>query len=143
MRIIGGEARGRVLKSREGNGTRPTDSQSREALFNILGERIVEANVLDLYAGTGAVGIEALSRGARSCTFVEQNALACRVIRDNLKLLGYGERTTVWNTGVRTALSRLVRNGAGFEFVFADPPFIRKPKTTLMSVTGPSVGRTQ
>lgn len=89
MRILAGESRGRLLKTVEGKGTRPTDSRSRETLFNLLGERVIEARFLDLYAGTGSVGLEALSRGADSCIFVEQNAGACRVIRENVRVLAF------------------------------------------------------
>src|SRR4028119_593964 len=98
MRIHSGEARGRKLKTREGKGTRPTDARARETLFNIIGERVVDARVLDLYAGTGAIGLEALSRGAAECVFVEQNAGACRVIRENLRALDWSERTQVWQS---------------------------------------------
>jgi 16S rRNA (guanine(966)-N(2))-methyltransferase RsmD len=125
MRITAGEARGRVLKTREGKATRPTDARARETLFNILGERVEGAAVLDLYAGSGAIALEALSRAAHSCVLVESNAVACRIIRENLKLLHYAERAEVWNTTVRTALTRLVVRQAGFDIVFADPPFIR------------------
>ncbi len=110
MRIHGGEARGRKLKTREGKGTRPTDARSREMLFNILGERVVDARVLDLYAGTGAIGLEALSQGARSCLFVEQNAVACRVIRENLRVLKWHDRARVWQNAVKPALRRIVES---------------------------------
>src|SRR5437016_68472 len=111
MRIIAGEAAGKVLKSPTGKATRPTDSRSREALFNILGERVINARVLDLYAGTGALGLEALSRGAESCIFVEQNALACRCIRQNARSLGWPERVQVWESNVKSALHRLEGQG--------------------------------
>ncbi len=113
MRIHSGSARGRVLKTREGKGTRPTDARARETLFNIIGERVVGARFLDLYAGTGAVGLEALSRGAAHCTFVEQNAVACRVIRDNVKMLGWQERAQVWQSAVKPSLRRLAEAKAG------------------------------
>lgn len=131
MRIISGEAKGRVLKTREGKGTRPTDSRSREMLFNILGPRVQEARFLDLYAGTGSVGLEALSRGAAFCVFVEQNAGAAQVIRDNLKALGWRERAQVWHTPLKSAFRRFAElleadenhSEARFDIVFADPPF--------------------
>ncbi len=115
MRIHGGEARGRKLKTREGKGTRPTDARSREMLFNILGERVVDARVLDLYAGTGAIGLEALSQGARSCLFVEQNAVACRVIRENLRVLKWHDRARVWQNAVKPALRRIVESRENIE----------------------------
>jgi 16S rRNA (guanine966-N2)-methyltransferase len=125
MRILSGEARGRALKTREGKGTRPTDARAREMLFNILGERVLEARFLDLYAGTGAVGLEALSRGAARCVFVEGNSGAVQVIRANLKTLGWSERAQVWHATVKAALHRLVENGERFDLIFADPPFTR------------------
>lgn len=125
MRIIGGEARGRQYKTREGNGTRPTDSRARETLFNIISARVVDARFLDLYAGSGGVGLEALSRGAQSCIFVEQNAVAARCIKENVKTLGYSEVTQVWTANVTTSLQRLEDAENRFEIIFADPPFSR------------------
>lgn len=125
MRILGGEARGRMLKTREGNGTRPTDARSRETLFNIVGARTVGARVLDLYAGSGSLGLEALSRGASSCLFIEQNAQACRAIGDNIRALKWEDRATIWQNSVKKALLRLVDKGERFDVVFADPPFDR------------------
>ena len=125
MRILAGEARGRTIKSREGNGTRPTDARSRETLFNIVGARTVDARVLDLYAGSGSLGLEALSRGANSCLFVEQNAHACRVVGDNVRALGWENRATIWQNSVEKALRRLTEKGDSFDLVFADPPFDR------------------
>src|SRR5215470_5917922 len=95
MRVIGGKFRSRVLKSLPGLDVRPTPDRLREALFNILAPRIDGIVFADLYAGTGAVGIEALSRGARKVVFVEQKAAAVRVIRDNLKALGLADRAEV------------------------------------------------
>jgi 16S rRNA (guanine(966)-N(2))-methyltransferase RsmD len=126
MRIIAGEAKGRTLRAPHGKSTRPTDARTRETLFNILGEEIVEARVLDLYAGSGAVGLEALSRGAKTCAFIEQNAAAANAIRTNLKTLAWHERGTVWQTSVRSALHRMSERTeyfGSFDVLFADPPF--------------------
>ncbi len=129
MRILAGEAKGRVLKTREGNGTRPTDARSREMMFNILSERVIGTRFLDLYAGSGSVGLEALSRGAEFCVFVEQNAAAAHAIRQNIKLCGWKERAEVWHSSVKSALHRLKEmhdasdEAARFDIVFADPPF--------------------
>ncbi len=148
MRIIGGELKGRTLQSREGRGTRPTDARAREMLFNILGARTVEARFLDLYGGTGSVGLEALSRGASFCVFIEQNASACRVIKANLKILGLSERAQVWNASVKSALKRLTEDEKQFDIVFCDPPFdnarelpelcraLDKSRSLLHNVTG-------
>ncbi|HVF09379.1 MAG TPA: 16S rRNA (guanine(966)-N(2))-methyltransferase RsmD [Abditibacteriaceae bacterium] len=134
MRILSGEAKGRTLKTRAGKGTRPTDSRAREMLFNILGERVIEARVLDLYAGSGAVGLEALSRGAGYCLFVEQNAGAAHAIRGNVRACGWGERATVWQTNMKSAAHRLTAEGARFDIIFADPPFTRPQELNDLSV---------
>lgn len=123
MRIIAGEARGRALKTREGKGTRPTDARTREALFNILATRLEGARFLDLYAGSGAMGLEALSRGAAEAVFVEINAVAANAIRANLRQLGWQEKARVWQSNVRSALPRLAKDGQQFDIIFADPPF--------------------
>lgn len=125
MRILAGEARGRTLKTREGNGTRPTDARSRETMFNIVGARTVGARVLDLYAGSGSLGLESLSRGAESCLFIEQNAQACRAIGDNVRALGWEERAQIWQNSVQKALRRLADKEETFDLIFADPPFDR------------------
>src|SRR6266852_1062702 len=95
MRIIAGEFRSRVLKSVPGDATRPTPDRLRETLFDILSPRIEGATFLDAYAGTGAVGIEALSRGARHTFFLEKNRVALETIRQNLASLKLGARATV------------------------------------------------
>lgn len=123
MRIEGGQARGRILQSPSGTNTRPSDGKTREKLFNSLGERVVGARFLDLYAGSGAVGLEALSRGADFAVFVEQEHSALRAIRGNLKILGWEKRALVWGGNVRSALPKLEGNGENFDLIFADPPF--------------------
>jgi len=118
MRVIGGEFRSRLLKSVPGLDTRPTPDRLREALFNVLAPRIEGATFADLYAGTGAVGIEALSRGARRVLFVEANRDAAVVIRHNLKSLGIEARADV-RQGKATALAGKLNA----DIVFLDPPY--------------------
>jgi 16S rRNA (guanine966-N2)-methyltransferase len=118
MRVIAGEFRSRRLKSIEGDATRPTPDRLRETLFNILTSRIGGATFVDAYAGTGAVGIEALSRGARHVWFLERNRRALEAIRENLDMLKVGARATV-SSG--PALLSLPRTAAGI--VFLDPPY--------------------
>jgi 16S rRNA (guanine966-N2)-methyltransferase len=118
MRVIGGEFRSRLLKSLPGLDVRPTPDPLREALFNVLAPRIHHATFADLYAGTGAVGIEALSRGASKATFVEQSHAAVRVIRENLRELGIGTRAEVFH-GRATAMLFKVEA----DIVFLDPPY--------------------
>lgn len=120
-RITGGEWRGRLLHTPEGIRTRPTPSRLREALFNILGQRCDGWRVADLYAGSGSVGIEALSRGAVSCHLVENDRKAIAVIQENLSTVGtaLGE---IERTDVSLWCSKEHRHSQ-FDFVFADPPF--------------------
>lgn len=122
VRIIAGRFKGRALGSPRGRTTRPTSDRVREALFSILGD--VEAlPVLDLYAGSGALGLEALSRGALSATFVEEARAALVALRANLEELGVAEQATVIAADARAAIQRLAREGARFGLVLADPPY--------------------
>ena len=123
MRIEGGTARGRNLHTPNGHTTRPTDGRTREMLFNTLGERVVEARVLDLYAGCGSIGLDALSRGASFVTFIENDFAALRSIKENLKILGWEKRALVWNGNARSAVGKLFDNGEKFDLIVADPPF--------------------
>src|ERR1700679_3006053 len=96
MRVIAGEFRSRRLKSLPGLNTRPTPDRLRETLFNVLASSVSDGVFMDIYAGTGAVGIEALSRGARRAIFIENNRAAVEVIRDNLESLGFKNRAEVF-----------------------------------------------
>jgi len=123
MRIVGGSARGRRLLAPRDSTVRPTSDRVREALFNILGARVDGVRVLDLFAGTGALGIEALSRGAAHCAFVESSPAALRLIAGNLEDAGLAGRATVLRGNVFRQRTRLRRAGAAFDIVFADPPY--------------------
>jgi 16S rRNA (guanine966-N2)-methyltransferase len=123
LRVIGGELRGRRLRTPRGEATRPTSSRAREALFGWLGEQTREAAVLDLFAGSGALGIEALSRGARSAVFVERAVPALGALRENLNTLGLVACARVFATSVERAVSRLRRDRARFGLILADPPY--------------------
>lgn len=118
VRVLAGRWKGRRLEA--GAAARPTSSRAREALFDILGERIAGARVLDLYAGSGAVGIEAVSRGAREAVLVETDAAALR--RSIERIGGTGELTALGLTAGR-AVADLARRGERFDLVFADPPY--------------------
>ncbi|MCX5890704.1 MAG: 16S rRNA (guanine(966)-N(2))-methyltransferase RsmD [Deltaproteobacteria bacterium] len=122
MRIIAGELRGRVLAPVQGR-TRPTAAKVREAIFNILGPVVPEAQVLDLFAGTGALGIEALSRGAAQAVFVEDHPGALKALRRNLETLGLQDRSRVLPLPVAAALRQLAAQGERFGLVFLDPPY--------------------
>jgi 16S rRNA (guanine(966)-N(2))-methyltransferase RsmD len=125
MRVIAGALGGRQLKAPRGTVTRPTSDRVREALFAALGE-LSGARVLDLFAGTGALGIEALSRGAQKATFVERDPRAVRVLKGNLAALGVGEELAEVRAGDVLAALRSARTGAdAYDLVFIDPPYSR------------------
>ena len=122
MRVVAGELGGRRLASPPpGADVRPTADRVREALFSILGERVQDARVLDLFAGSGALGIEALSRGAATATFVDKAAPAIRAVGTNLEALGAD--ATVVRAEARRFLGGASRSGRSYDLVFLDPPY--------------------
>ena len=121
MRIIAGSLKGRRLDAPKWNGLRPTSDKLRETLFNILATRVAGSRVLDGYAGTGAVGLEALSRGAAHVTFVEKDPRAARLIRANLDRCGIDERHVIIRAGVAETARRL--SDETFDIIFLDPPY--------------------
>ncbi|HEX9080310.1 MAG TPA: 16S rRNA (guanine(966)-N(2))-methyltransferase RsmD [Desulfuromonadaceae bacterium] len=125
MRVIAGQARGARLAAPRGMHTRPTADRIREALFNIIRSRFTleGVHVLDICAGTGSLGIEALSRGAASCTFVEHDRNAAAILKRNLIAARCGDRAHVLEMDAHKALRYLASRGAGFDMVFFDPPY--------------------
>jgi len=123
MRVIAGQYRSRILNAPRGVDTRPTSDRLRETLFNVLAPRIEGAMFLDLYAGSGAVGIEALSRGAREAIFVEEKEPALRAIRGNLASLGIRGGYALEARSVTASLRRLTETGRTADLVFLDPPY--------------------
>lgn len=123
MRVVAGELRGRRLVSAAGRETRPTSERARAGLFDWLGSRVVSARVLDLFAGSGALGIEALSRGASHAVFVERSREALRALRKNLAELGLESRASVVERDLSRGLGARVTEGGSFDLVFADPPY--------------------
>ena len=123
MRVVSGEAKGRRLKTPGGDRIRPTADRVKESLFEIIGERIRDARVLDLFAGTGNLGIEALSRGARSVLFVDADRAAIRLIGQNLTLTRLDDRAETWRSDARAALGKLAGSGRCFDIVLLDPPY--------------------
>lgn len=136
MRVIAGRYRGLRIRAPRGPGTRPATGRVRESVFSALGSVVVEARVLDLYAGSGSFGIEALSRGGRSAVFVERSRPALAALRSNLRFMGITQQAEV----VSTAVERFVAQGESrrrFDIVFADPPWDISSDTlagTLVSV---------
>lgn len=152
MRIIGGIAKGRKLFTPplHEKSIRPTSDRAREALFNIIGKRIVDATVLDLFAGTGSLGLEAFSRNARFVVFIDNNHLALQLIKKNilLCLTGYSG-----NRGMRVVKHDLTRNlpqkklpaetHAGFDLIFADPPYSQNISFSILEFVNNSSLLTQ
>ncbi len=123
MRVIAGSLGGRRLKAPRGRGTRPTSEKVREAVFAMLAD-VRGAGVLDLFAGTGALGIEALSRGAAGAVFVEREAATAAVLRENLAALGLGaDVVQIRREDVLVALGRARERGETYDLVFIDPPY--------------------
>jgi 16S rRNA (guanine966-N2)-methyltransferase len=136
MRVIGGNARGRRLKVSRGKMLRPTAAKVKEALFNILSHDLSGTRVLELFAGTGNLSIEALSRGAAEAILVDSSAESGKVIRENLYRLQLTDRTKVWITPVARALRLLARRGETFDMIFLDPPYERKWIGSTLKIIG-------
>lgn len=130
MRLTGGMDRGRRLVAPRGLRTRPTAAKVREAMFNILGPP-PDGTILDLYAGTGSLGLEALSRGASKAVFVERDSHALAALRRNIRELGFEDRAQVMGGDVATALRRLAAQHLGFAWVFLDPPYRQDVEAVL------------
>ncbi len=122
MRVIAGKARRLALKCMDGENTRPTTDRIKETLFNMLANDLYDASFLDLFSGSGGIGIEALSRGASECVFVENHPKAVAVIKENLKFTKLEEDATVMATECLTAVTRMEGREA-FSFIFMDPPY--------------------
>jgi 16S rRNA (guanine(966)-N(2))-methyltransferase RsmD len=141
MRIVAGEFRGRTLKAPTWDGLRPTSDRLRETLFAILGPSVGGARVLDGYAGTGAIGIEALSRGAAHVTFVDADPRAVRLIERNLALIDpEGARgRAIIRAGFANAAARL--RGEPFDLIIVDPPYAHDAAEQALAAAGALAGR--
>lgn len=126
MRIVAGLFKGQILQAPKGEATRPTSSQLREALFNICRHEIEGADFLDLFCGSGAIGLEALSRGARSACFVDRHPLAIHALKANLEKLDLSAK--IIKADALAALSRLEKEAARFSLIYVDPPYQAEPK---------------
>lgn len=124
MRIVAGTARGRTLKGPKGPGLRPTADRVRESLFNILGQWLDRLVILDLFAGTGAISLEALSRGASRAVLVDSGREALQLCRENAEALGMLDRTEIVAAPVDARTLARVRAQGPFDLVFADPPYV-------------------
>jgi 16S rRNA (guanine(966)-N(2))-methyltransferase RsmD len=123
LRIISGERRGRLIKTVSGSSTRPTTDRVKESLFNILQPRLPGSSVLDLYSGTGNLGLEALSRGCEDAVFVEKDPKALAVLRENCRSMDYPDYIDIMPLDVRKAIPVLSAKGRTFDIVIMDPPY--------------------
>ena len=137
MKVIGGAARGRKLKVPKGLAVRPTAARVKESLFNILPHDFSGLRVLDLFAGSGNVSIEALSRGAVEAVLVDESPRSAAAIRDNLTRLELNRRAQVWVSPVARSLRKLDKAGEKFDLIFLDPPY----EKGLVGATMEAVGR--
>ena len=129
MRVVAGKFKGRRLKTIKGSEVRPTADRVKESLFRIFGEQVVEADFLDLCAGTGNIGLEALSQGAKSITFVDSNYPCIRIIESNLEMCGFDRKhpqVRLIHLDARKALAWLGKREAKFDLIYFDPPYASK-----------------
>jgi 16S rRNA (guanine966-N2)-methyltransferase len=133
LRVIAGEFRGRRLIAPQGRGVRPTSERVREAVFSILGARVNGARVLDLFAGTGALGFEALSRGARETVMVESAPESIRAIKENARALGVTDRVEIVPGDAREIPGPDDRS---FDLIFADPPYGESALVAVLDAVG-------
>jgi 16S rRNA (guanine966-N2)-methyltransferase len=132
MRIIAGDCKGRRLKTPRWTGLRPTADKLRETLFNIIAPRVAGARVLDLFAGTGAMGLESLSRGAALAVFVERDRRAAALIAENAQLCGVSDRCVIIRDTVVRVLEKAIASGP-FDLIIVDPPYDFEPLATVLA----------
>lgn len=123
MRVITGTAKGRRLFCPDGDDIRPTSDRIKESIFNILAEYLHDCNFLDLFCGVGSIGIEAVSRGANSCVFVDNSEVALKYVLKNVNHTNISEKCTTLKNDVSSAISYLSRNNSKFDIIFLDPPY--------------------
>lgn len=138
MRIIAGKYKGRIIKAPHAGKVRPTSDMVRAALFSIIGARVNDAYVLDLFSGSGALGIEAISRGAKEVIFVENDKKTADVIKNNLAGLGIAEGFKIMATDAGKAVCALKKGGSAFDIVLLDPPYhnLEGLKKILLDISG-------
>jgi 16S rRNA (guanine966-N2)-methyltransferase len=138
MRVIAGSARRIVLKAPEGMHTRPTTDRIKETLFNMIGPKLPQTVFVDLFSGSGGIGIEALSRGSRQAYFVENDNKALSCIRENLLKTRLQERGEILAMDVKRAVTQLINRGICADIVFMDPPYNQLLEKELLELLAPS-----
>lgn len=132
MRVVSGICKGRPLKAVPGNTTRPTTDKVKEALFNMIGPYFDGGIGLDLFAGSGGLGIEALSRGLDKVIFIDREAKAIHVIQENIRACKFEEKTEVFRNDAERALKALIKREICFDYIFLDPPYKKQQLVNLM-----------
>ena len=134
LSIISGKFGGRLINAPDGKLTHPMSSRVRGSLFNIISDELVGANILDVFAGTGSLGLEALSRGAKHATFIERDRLANKILVENITTLGVSDFSTVFQIGAKTWIHK--NQDKSFDIIFADPPYNDLQLSTVFSLMG-------
>ena len=123
MRVITGKARGSKLIGPDGLETRPTSDRIKESLFNMIGQDLCDISFLDIFSGSGAIGIEALSRGAKDATFIEQSKVAIKAIQTNINKTRFNDQANLLNMSVDQALREIANKNKKYDVIFMDPPY--------------------
>ena len=134
LRLVAGKFGGRTIQAPNGKVTHPMGERVRGSLFNIIGDEIVDAKILDAFAGTGSLGLEALSRGATSVTFIERDRVASNILVENIKSLGVEKNTTTVKIGLGTWVDRDEKES--YDIIFADPPYNNLQLSTVSRLIG-------
>lgn len=125
MRVISGKVRGLKLNTPKNNDVRPTTDRVKESLFNIINSYMIQSNVLDLFSGTGSLGIECLSRGANKCVFVDLSKDSINIIKSNIKKARFENESVVLNLDFKNAIDKLKIQNEEFDVIFMDPPYYK------------------
>ena len=140
MKILTGNLRGQPIEFKKSPYLRPTSDKARQAIFNMLQGQVEGKNVLDLFSGTGALGIEALSQGAEKVTFVEKDKTCCRRLKDNLSALGLGDRSRVLLLEAVKAIREFSKDNEYFDLIFLDPPYEKElVKSALEAIAASNI----
>lgn len=136
MRVVSGTCKGRPLKAVPGTGTRPTTDKVKEAIFNMIGPYFDGGSALDLFGGSGGLGIEALSRGTESCIFVDKDQKAIQTIHKNIEACGFEKQSEVYRNDAERALKAVMKRELSFSLIFLDPPYKQQKLKALIKSIG-------
>lgn len=134
MRVVSGSCKGRLLKSVPGKQTRPTTDKVKEAMFNMIGPYFDGGRALDLFAGSGALGIEGLSRGFEEVLFVERDLKAFQTVKENVKICGFDEDVEIYRNVAEKAIKAIIKRGLVFDYIFLDPPYKKQKLQQLIEI---------